>query len=265
MPQSNSKKGSLVAMIQSPGAVKQFEAALPDHVPSARFVRCVLTAIAKTPKLADCTQASLTNALVQLAQVGLMPDGRYAHLIPYGKSCQLIIDYKGLVELAYQSGFVKSIHADVVREEDEFRVTNGEVHHTVDYRTDRGDVFAVYCCIALTTGGVKSEVMSLAEVEAVRKRSASSGSGPWNTDWAEMAKKTVFKRAAKYIPESPDLHQALITDDASERDAERSSLKQQNDALRDRLAAFDASGDTIDAEATATRHEPSEAAPDQPE
>src|ERR1051326_6456109 len=84
--------------------------ALPKHLTPDRFIPTALTAMTRTPKLAECDQASFFAALMTLSQLGLEPDGRRAHLIPFENrkrgvvECQLIIDYKGLVELAYRSG-----------------------------------------------------------------------------------------------------------------------------------------------------------------
>ncbi len=55
--------------------------------------------------------------------------------------------------------------------------------------------------------------MSKDEVEAIRKRSRSGSSGPWVTDWNEMAKKTVFRRHSKWLPLSPDLRDAIEKDE----------------------------------------------------
>jgi len=55
-------------------------------------------------------------------------------------------------------------------------------------------------------------VMTRAEVEAVRKRSRSGAAGPWETDWAEMARKTVVRRLAKYLPMSVEMAKAVELD-----------------------------------------------------
>jgi recombination protein RecT len=55
--------------------------------------------------------------------------------------------------------------------------------------------------------------MTFDEIESVRKRSRSgSGNSPWSTDWEEMAKKTVFRRASKWIQISVDVDNALDRD-----------------------------------------------------
>ena len=67
---------------------------LPKHCTPERMVRTGLTALMKTPKLASCTPESFLNCMLQLSQWGLEPDGRHAHLIPYGDVCTLILDYR---------------------------------------------------------------------------------------------------------------------------------------------------------------------------
>jgi len=168
----------------------QLRSALPSHITSERMARSVLTCIARNPKLQECEQSSFFTSLLTLAHFGLEPDGRVAHLIPYGKTCQVIIDYKGLAELAYRSGRVSNLHADVVCENDEFEYNMGQVvKHRIDLRKPRGNVYAVYATCEFKDGTKKSDVMSREEVEAIRKRSKAGSSGPWVTDWSEMSKK----------------------------------------------------------------------------
>ena len=55
--------------------------------------------------------------------------------------------------------------------------------------------------------------MSIEEIDAIRNRSKASNSGPWVTDYSEMAKKTVFKRASKWITLSPEIRDGLEKDE----------------------------------------------------
>jgi recombination protein RecT len=200
---------------------------MPAHCKPERMARVALTAITRTPGLADCDQASFFKALLELSQWGLEPDGRRAHLIPFRNNkrgvteVQLIIDWKGLAELVYRSGVVTKLHADVVHEGDLFEFNMGEVTRHVpwfvrrdaDKPAEQGKVFAAYAQASLTGGLCKAEVLSREEVEAVRKRSRAGNSGPWVTDWSEMAKKTAFRRLSKWLPLSADLRDAMERDD----------------------------------------------------
>lgn len=201
----------------------QIAKALPRHLSPDRFIRVALTTMTRIPKLAGCDQASFFNALLTLSQLGLEPDGRRAHLIPFENrkrgvtECQLIIDYKGLVELIMRSGAVLGIHADVVCDNDEFIYDRGEVvKHVINFREPRGQVYAAYATCTLKDGGRLSDAMSRDDIERIRQRSRAANSGPWVTDWNEMAKKTVFRRLSKWLPLSSEYRDAVEADDAIE-------------------------------------------------
>lgn len=202
--------------------------ALPKHLAPDRMIAVALTCLNRTPLLAQCTQESFFGSMLNLSQLGIEPDGRRAHLIPFKNNkkgcyeCQLIIDYKGLVDLAMRSGQVSNIHADVVCANDVFEYDMGEIKtHKIDFQKPRGDMFATYCVCTFKDGTKKCDVMSKLEVDSIRKRSRAGDSGPWVTDYAEMAKKTVFKRLSKWLPLSPEYRDAVEKDDDYPRDITR--------------------------------------------
>ena len=210
-----SQLATLKQTLSGPAMREQFARALPKHLSPERFCRIAITALTRTPKLAECTQESLMKCLLDLSAFGLEPDGRRAHLIPYGNQCTLVIDWKGLAELAMRSGIIAKLHADIVCENDEFEFNLGEVtRHKIDFRKPRGEMYAAYALAQTKTGEVFACVLSKDEVDAVRKRSRSGTSGPWVSDYNEMAKKTAFRRLSKWLPLSAEFR------DAQERDEE---------------------------------------------
>lgn len=200
--------------LQSDEFKQAVEKALPKHLTPERFLRVAITALTKTPKLAQCDQASFFSALLTLSQYGLEPDGRCAHLIPYGTTCQLILDYKGIVELVMRTGLVSKLHADVVCEHDEFEYNVGQiVAHKIDLRKDRGAMFAAYATCQFKDGSTSAAVMSKQEIDAIKDRSKAGRSGPWVTDYNEMAKKTAFRRLSKWLPLSSEVRDLMAKDD----------------------------------------------------
>ena len=217
---TKTKPTTLRARLESEQFRDQMAKALPKHMSPDRMIRVAATAIAKTPMLADCDQVSFFNAMLDLSQLGLEPDGRRAYLIPFNNrkkgivECQLIIDYKGMVELILRTGDVSRIHADKVCENDEFEFNCGHVvRHRIDFRKPRGDAYAYYCMVTRKDGGTKCEVMTKDDIDAVRARSRSANSGPWVTDYDEMAKKTVAKRCFKWCEWSSEIRDAIEIDD----------------------------------------------------
>lgn len=208
------QKRSIATLLRSESVQEQLALALPKYLTPDRMMRVALTTINRNPKLLGCTPESLLSCLMQCAQAGLEPDGRNAHLIPYGDQCTVIFDWKGLVSLARRNG-VKAIHGDVVCDNDFFEPSfEGGVKlvHKVDYRKPRGAVYAAYC-YAIIDGEPDYEVMNLQEIEAIRKRSMAGNSGPWVKDWNEMAKKTVLRRFSKRWPLDPEVAAAMNGDD----------------------------------------------------
>lgn len=201
-------------LINSPAMMEQIARALPKHITADRMIRVMLTTMSKVPKLADCTKESLLGALMDCSAMGIEPDGRKAHLIPYGKTCQLIIDYKGLVELARRSGQIDDIHADVVCENDEFSFCYGTGSHLKHSPklAGRGNPVAAYSYVRLKDGSESFEVLNVEEVEKVRNASKAGKSGPWVDHWQEMAKKTAFRRHSKWLPLSVEFQEALERD-----------------------------------------------------
>lgn len=215
----------VISLLQSDDVKSKVALALPRHMRPDRMIRVMLTTVNNNPKLLNCSRESLLAALLKCSQYGLEPDGRHAHLIPYGDQVQLIFDYKGLVDLVRRSGEVADIHCDVVRETDEFEFSYGDggklVHKPNLKTTERGPIFCAYSYVKLKDGYQSYEVMSVDEVEAIKERSSGyqawkSGkvkSSTWETDWNEMAKKTVFRRHTKWLPLSSELREKIHDDD----------------------------------------------------
>ena len=205
---------------------EQFARSLPSHLTPERFARIAITALTRTPKLLDCTPESLMRCLLDLSAFGLEPDGRRAHLIPYKDQCTLVIDWKGLAELAMRSGVIAKLHADVVCENDTFEYNLGAITcHKIDFRKPRGEVYAVYALAQTKTGEVFVAVLGKEEIDSVMKRSQGYKSAmqygkshPWLSDWNEMAKKTAFRRLSKWLPLSAEFRDAQERDDEQDRE-----------------------------------------------
>ncbi len=200
---------------------KQFEAALPKHLTADRLMRITITELRKNPKLQECDPVSLIGSLMLCGQLGLEPGGAlgHAYLIPYGKQCQFILGYRGMIDLARRSGQIVSLSAHEVYERDKFEFEYGlneRLAHTPAIG-DRGQLIGVYAVAQLKDGGHQMEFMSKAEVDKIRARSKSSGHGPWVTDYDEMAKKTVARRLFKYLPVSIEIQKASSYDEGAER------------------------------------------------
>lgn len=196
--------------------------ALPSVITPERFTRIVMSAISANPKLAETTPQSFLGAMMTAAQLGMEPNTPLgqAYLIPFRNhgvmECQFQLGYKGLIDLAYRSGEVSTIQAQVVYANDKFDYQLGlepKLNH-IPVTGDRGDPVFVYAIFRTKDGGFGFEVMSMDDVRKhAQKFSKSFSNGPWQTNFEEMAKKTVLKRVLKYAPLKSDFVRGLSQDE----------------------------------------------------
>jgi recombination protein RecT len=202
------------------GMTSEFALALGGQQLAERFVRVALTAMGRNPDLANCTRETLLGTLMTCAQLRLEPnDPRgLAYLIPFKNTkahtteATLIIGYKGLVDLAYRSGQIKTIAAEPVHENDFFREQRWPrqlTHRAAD--GDRGKVTTYYAAVQYKDGGEDFAVMSVDEIERHRdlySKGHKRDDSPWRTNFDAMARKTVLRRLSKMMPLSvEDLRQ----------------------------------------------------------
>ena len=190
-----------------------------DRRRAEKVVRVAANAVSKTPLLAQCDKGKLWLAIQEIVSLGLPFGGRGAYLVPYKSDVTVIVSPHGLIELMFRHPLVKSVQARVVREGEPFRVTYApeqRIEHAPLLTGTPGALVGCYAIIELSNGGRVIEYMSRDEVQKVKNvsQSARSGRGPWK-DWEEeMWRKTVLKRAGKYVPQSEELMKAFDLDDA---------------------------------------------------
>lgn len=231
--------------------------ALPSVITPERFTRMVLSALSSTPKLAECSPQSFLAAMMTAAQLGVEPNTALgqAYLLPYRNhgqmECQFQLGYKGLIDLAYRSGEVSVIQAHTVYENDVFEYELGmdpKLRH-VPAKADRGEAVAYYAMFKTKDGGYGFEVMSVDDVQRHAQRyskSYGSGTSPWRSNFDEMAKKTVLKRALKYAPLKSDFVRGVAQDETI-----KAELSDEMYAVPDETV-FEAEGEEIGSTAVDT-------------
>ncbi len=230
----------------------RFAEILPKHMTPDRLIKTALIAINKMPKLLKCTQTSLAQAMMTAGELGLDVSGTLgsAYLVPFDNNkkgvteCQLIVGYRGLIELARRSGNISTIEAHIVHERDKFSVrlgTDSGIEHVPEWNGDRGAAVAAYAVAKLADGGIQFDVMTVADIEKVRSKSRGKNLAPWVENWNEMAKKTVVRRLSKYLPLSVEMEKAMAIDVESEeilRDAEILTPELPSSKSSSRMAAL---------------------------
>lgn len=207
---------------------------LPQKMNAERLLKVAQIAATTTPALAECDIASLVGAIGQCAQMGLEPNTvlGHAYLVPFNtkrkdaqgkerwvKSVQVIIGYKGLIDLARRSGQIVSIAAHEVCENDHFELVYGldeKLNHTPAI-AERGEVIGFYAVAKLKDGGHCFEFMSRYQINEIMANSQSKGAyGPWKDNFVEMGRKTAIRRLSKYLPLSVEFQTASALDGMSD-------------------------------------------------
>ena len=205
----------------------QFALAMPKGMEAAQLVRDALTALQQTPKLAECPPMSVLGALMTCAQLGLRPGVLgHAWVLPYWNkqdrcyNAQLVIGYKGYIDLAYRSGQISTVIARTVYEGDTFDVEYGlddKLVHKPAPKGARSNPVGHYAIVKLANGGQSFWYMTEDEMQAWRTRYAPKNKGgnivgPWNSDYEAMARKTCLLRLANWMPKSTEMATAMEVD-----------------------------------------------------
>jgi len=153
-----------------------------------------------------------------------------ASLVPFGNRVQLVIGYRGYIQLALRSGAVRDIRTRCVFEGDTFEVGYGLEEKLVHVPSRSGmaraavldelaggedvidpDPAAVYGVAVFTSGGTHFEVLYPEDIDRIR--ACSKGwrhpDSPWQKHKQAMWRKSAVKQTLKYCPmasESADLY-----------------------------------------------------------
>lgn len=170
--------------------------------------------------LQDCDPNAIIAECLKAAQLNLPLVNAlgYAYVVPFknkngNKVPTFIVGWRGLVQLAQNSGKYRYINADAVYEGEEvsFDRLSGSIKITGQKTSDKAIGYFAY--IQLLDGFEKSVYMTREEMEAYGKKySASYSKGPWQTEFDAMARKTVLRKILKWGPSSTQMAKAEMFD-----------------------------------------------------
>lgn len=236
-------------MLMNDMAKQQLAAVAAKHMNPERMMRLMANALRTTPKLGECGPMSLLGAMMQCASLGLEPNTvlGHAYLIPFdetkwnsntkerekiGTNVQLIIGYKGLIDLARRSGHITSISANIHYSDDDLWEYEEGTEATLRHRPGpmEGEKLHAYAIAKFKDGGHAYVVLPWAQVMKIRDSSQGWKSAlatavrykkpnkdlevksPWFTHEDEMAKKTAIRALSKYLPLSTEFRDAVEVD-----------------------------------------------------
>jgi recombination protein RecT len=197
----------------------RFPDLLPQDITTEQFRAALWLELTGRPTLSECTPASLRECAVKAATYGLLP-GRDVHFLPFRTRGRLtatyVPNYQGIILALERSGKVRRAFAHPVHEGDEWGFdlfADRPVHKpAVTLGKAQGKELFYYGAIMFKDGTCAFEVVTLDDLENLKRRAPSHEDGPWVTDRVMMNRKSAIKRVAKYVRLTPEL-QGLLADE----------------------------------------------------
>lgn len=232
---------------------QQIVSSLPRHIPADKFKRTLIGVLSVNPDMVKAAAASsdarlsLVRECQKAATDGLILDGREAALVKYKRKTkdedgnEVYVEelkylpmVQGVLKRMRNSGELAAIECEVVYENDYFKHVKGDnasIEHVPYYSRDDGafeepGALKFAYVTALTKDGLRvREVMTRFDIARVKAKSKSKDKqgnhyGPWKDDEAEMWRKSVLHRAAKYLPKSSDKENGQSVTELLDRDNE---------------------------------------------
>lgn len=198
--------------------------------------------------LQKCDPMAIVKECLKAAQLGLplIKSLGYAYVVPYKNIPTFTIGWRGMVQLAQNTGKYRFINAGMTYEGQtvEHDYLSGSVRISGEPTNDK--VTGYFGYFELLNGFQKTVYMTKEEVEAYGKKySKAYSNGPWQTNFDDMAKKTVLKKVLKFGPSSTQMEQAQAFEvQAAERAAQAEIVENAN------------TGDVVDIPTTTATAEP---------
>lgn len=188
----------------------------PDGYNVHQMLADVGLAVYQNPALLQCDPATVIKAAMDAAALGLRlaPIAGEAYLVPYGNKCQLVIGYRGWKKIVLRTGIVAGIDAQVVYDGEQVEVilgTTPTINHSAKFNPG-GEPVGAYAVAKFADGHDQVCILRLADISRA-KAASRVRSGPWQTDFAAMVKKTAVLRLCKLLPETPVIQQAMSVDE----------------------------------------------------
>jgi recombination protein RecT len=180
----------------------------------AQEVNFAMQAMLNNPYLVTCAKSDPDHLVEAIKNVGLTglslnPELRLGYLVPFKGKIKFMSSYMGKVDIVIRTGVVKTIQAELVYENEEFKYEKGikpVLKHKPDvFAEDRGKLKCGYYIAILANGEKIFDVMPEKRIQEIKGRSEAVKSGktsPWDTDFEEMAKKTIINWAFKSLPKT---------------------------------------------------------------
>ena len=242
MQQPKSSRRDVRQLLEDGRTQALMKALATKHLSPERLTRLAVIAVNKTPKLLDCDPQTLLGAFLGCSALGLEPNTplQHLHLIPFENrkkeitEVQVVVGYRGYLELGRRSGMITGMHADIVYPGDLFEHEYGTNtflrHQSKEWAGSVTDYSHGYCHVALKDGQAfvvmpKSAIIRIRDDSQGYKMAQASArkgkhwvleSNPWVKHEPRMARKTPIRQlfGGGEVPLSLEMAGAVVIDEA---------------------------------------------------
>lgn len=192
-------------------SVAKFRGLAPSHINHNQLCAAIMTELNGLPD--KCTKGSVVVCVVNACVLGLVPGSALGHLhfIPFTFNrnkdneytvAQIVVGYKGFLELAYRNEFLIDVNPEVVLRNEQCErwhdVNGPQIRHILPEdrpEPTRENVVGAYCTWHTKNGGRGYYWRSRSEIDRVDRGDKSNT--PWKTDYRGMVLKSAIRPAAK--------------------------------------------------------------------
>lgn len=277
-------------LLSNEHARAQLATVAASHMSPERMMRLLALALDKTRNLDRCTPLSVLGCMMTCASLGLEANTplQHAYIIPFKNGwkskkegrdvyeAQLIIGYRGYVQLAHNSDRLAGISVGVHYSDDHHWAYRKGTAEILEHEEgpQKGEKLHAYACVRLTNGSVILVCWPWAKILAHRDqyskgwqdavRHGKTAESPWTTAEDAMAIKTMIRQLTKFMPMASEVVHASVLDGARAdyaafaMDPSRGLPVTEGDDDGVIEGDIDTGGDVVETEASAA---PKEAAP----
>lgn len=168
-----------------------------------QLLSLLMTELRRNKELSLCSPESLFNAARLVAGLGLelAPQLGHVYLTVRNSECVPVIGYKGMIEMARNTGMIEMIECQSVRALDTFEYemgTSPRIRHVKHLGRDPGELVCSYAVVKLKGYSMPEiEILTLADIDKIKAMARGDSWGKWQD---EMARKSVMRRLLKRLP-----------------------------------------------------------------
>lgn len=171
--------------------------------------------IEANPALGSCHPDTVAFSLGQCAILGIsiMPARKQAYLVPFKDKCQLMLGYKGKIDILANAGVIISAEGGAVRQGDKFTYENTQDGFTFSHRKalqNRGPIIGAYAALTLPSGRVHGVFLTNAEIG--KRKAVAKSMKFWGAWEDEMSIKTALHVAVSMLPSCQAVDQMNLTE-----------------------------------------------------